>query len=269
MTNTTIVGSYNIDVGNIESFEVITLVLIVTRSRFTTLVSKILKIFEKLAATFVMQWTTNQNFLPTTRMFSSITTTTLTNINGNNDFNATLTKDSTFDDDLDKTPFWKTDEDEFFIATSLINHESYNIHQNTGLVFIHLAKSIENNKRGSKAMWEQVNKIRGSEKSLNTSTVQHIDANKLNTHFVFMSTDPSYKIPPTKATTINSRQHQQFTPYSVLLMLTKACPSGTEASNYSTSLNHSSAHASNMQLPPGLVLLHNNSSSNYNLSSKN
>ncbi|ESO02878.1 hypothetical protein HELRODRAFT_174320 [Helobdella robusta] len=40
----------------------------------------------------------------------------------------------------------------------------------------------------------------------------------------------SYKIPPTKATTINSHQHQQFTPYSVLHMLTKACPSGTAPS---------------------------------------
>ncbi|ESO04379.1 hypothetical protein HELRODRAFT_172749 [Helobdella robusta] len=76
-------------------------------------------------------------------------------------------------------------------------------------------------------MWEQVNKIRGSEKSLNTSTVQHIDANTLNTHFASMSTNQSYKIPPTKATTINSHQHQQFTPYSVLHMLTKACQCGT------------------------------------------
>ncbi|ESO04397.1 hypothetical protein HELRODRAFT_172779 [Helobdella robusta] len=62
------------------------------------------------------------------------------------------------------------------------------------------------------------------------STPSHwkqIDANTLNTHFASMSTDPSYKTPPKKATTINSRQHQQFTPYSVLHMLTKACPSGT------------------------------------------
>ncbi|ESO05986.1 hypothetical protein HELRODRAFT_160090 [Helobdella robusta] len=89
------------------------------------------------------------------------------------------------------------------------------------------SKTFTNSKRGSKAMWEQVNKIRGFEKSLNTSTVQHIDANTLNTHFASMSTDQSYKIPPTKATTIKSHQHQQFTPYSVLHMLTKACPSGT------------------------------------------
>ncbi|ESN96777.1 hypothetical protein HELRODRAFT_163900 [Helobdella robusta] len=81
-------------------------------------------------------------------------------------------------------------------------------------------------------MWEQVNKIRGSEKSLNTLTVQHIDANTLNTHLASMSTDPSYKIPPTKATTINSRQHHQFTPYSVLHMLTKTCPSGTVQTVY-------------------------------------
>ncbi|ESO04262.1 hypothetical protein HELRODRAFT_172619 [Helobdella robusta] len=98
------------------------------------------------------------------------------------------------------------------------------------------SKTFTNSKRESEAMWEQVNKIRGSEKSLNTSTVQHIDANTLNAHFASMSTDQSYKIPPTKATAINSHQHQQFTPYSVLHMLTKACPSGTEASNYSTSL---------------------------------
>ncbi|ESO11784.1 hypothetical protein HELRODRAFT_166826 [Helobdella robusta] len=89
------------------------------------------------------------------------------------------------------------------------------------------SKTFTNSKRGSKAMWEQVNKIRGSEKSLNTSTVQHIDANTLNAHFASMSTDQCYKIPPTKATAINSHQHQQFTPYSVLHMLTKACPSGT------------------------------------------
>ncbi|ESO11726.1 hypothetical protein HELRODRAFT_166746 [Helobdella robusta] len=57
---------------------------------------------------------------------------------------------------------------------------------------------------------------------------KQIDANTLNTHFVSMSTDPSYKTSPTKATTINSRhQRQQFTPYSVLHMLTKACPSDT------------------------------------------
>ncbi|ESO12174.1 hypothetical protein HELRODRAFT_158637 [Helobdella robusta] len=88
------------------------------------------------------------------------------------------------------------------------------------------SKTFTNSKRGSKAMWEQVKKIVGSEKSLNTSTVQHIDANTLNTHFASMSTDHSYKISPTKATTINSHQHQQFTPYSVLHILTKACPSG-------------------------------------------
>ncbi|ESO10380.1 hypothetical protein HELRODRAFT_183705 [Helobdella robusta] len=68
---------------------------------------------------------------------------------------------------------------------------------------------------------------RGSDKSFNTSTSQHIDANILNTHFTSMSTDPSNKTPPTKATTIDSRQHQQFTPYSVLPMLTKACPPST------------------------------------------
>ncbi|ESN90325.1 hypothetical protein HELRODRAFT_165983 [Helobdella robusta] len=63
--------------------------------------------------------------------------------------------------------------------------------------------------------------------SFSTSTSQQIDANTLNTHFASMSTDPSYKTLPTKAKTINSRKHQQFTPYSVLHMLTKACPSGT------------------------------------------
>ncbi|ESO04688.1 hypothetical protein HELRODRAFT_172358 [Helobdella robusta] len=42
----------------------------------------------------------------------------------------------------------------------------------------------------------------------------------------------------------------------------------SEASNYSTSPNHSSSHASNKQLPPGPVLLHNKNFSNYNLSSK-
>ncbi|ESO04410.1 hypothetical protein HELRODRAFT_172801 [Helobdella robusta] len=89
------------------------------------------------------------------------------------------------------------------------------------------AKVVVRCKHGNKAMWDQVNKIRGSDKSFNTSTSQQIDANTLNTHFAFMSTDPSYKTPPTKATTINSHQHQQFTPYSVLHMLTKACPSGT------------------------------------------
>ncbi|ESO02899.1 hypothetical protein HELRODRAFT_174351 [Helobdella robusta] len=43
----------------------------------------------------------------------------------------------------------------------------------------------------------------------------------------------------------------------------------SEASNYSTSPNHSSSYASNMQLPPGLVLPRNNNFSSYNLSSKN
>ncbi|ESN93126.1 hypothetical protein HELRODRAFT_181222 [Helobdella robusta] len=80
-------------------------------------------------------------------------------------------------------------------------------------------------------MWDQAKKIRGSDISFNTSTSQQIDANTIKTHFVFMSTDPSYKISPTKATTINIRhQHQQLTQYSVLHMLTKACLSGTAPS---------------------------------------
>ncbi|ESO00392.1 hypothetical protein HELRODRAFT_175809 [Helobdella robusta] len=79
------------------------------------------------------------------------------------------------------------------------------------------SKTFTNSKRGSKAMWEQVNNIRCSDKSFNMSTSQQVDANTLNTHFTSMSTDPSYKTPPTKATAINRRQHQQFTSYSVLL----------------------------------------------------
>ncbi|ESO02856.1 hypothetical protein HELRODRAFT_174290 [Helobdella robusta] len=70
------------------------------------------------------------------------------------------------------------------------------------------SKTFSNSKRGSKAMRDQ-----------------QIDANTLNTHFASMSTDPSYKTLPTKATTINSRHQHQHTPYSVLHMLTKACPS--------------------------------------------
>ncbi|ESO02860.1 hypothetical protein HELRODRAFT_174297 [Helobdella robusta] len=58
-----------------------------------------------------------------------------------------------------------------------------------------------------------------SEVLTNHSTRQS-DANTLSTHFASMSTDPSYKTPPTKVSTINSHyQHQQITPYSVLHML--------------------------------------------------
>ncbi|ESO12149.1 hypothetical protein HELRODRAFT_158600 [Helobdella robusta] len=122
------------------------------------------------------------------------------------------------------------------------------------------SKTFTNSKRGSKAMWDQVNKIRGSDKSFNTSTSQQIVENTINTYFASMSTDPFYKIPPTKATTINSRhQHQQFTSFFVLHMLTQTtfkyfthskhfAHMVSKASNYSTSLN-----ASNKQLPPGLA----------------
>ncbi|ESO02824.1 hypothetical protein HELRODRAFT_174248 [Helobdella robusta] len=90
------------------------------------------------------------------------------------------------------------------------------------------SKTFTNSKRGSKVMWDQVNKIRGSDKSFKTSTSQQIDANTLNTQFASMSTDPFYKTPPTKAKTIISRhQHQQFISYSVMHILTMTCPSGT------------------------------------------
>ncbi|ESN94415.1 hypothetical protein HELRODRAFT_164253 [Helobdella robusta] len=44
------------------------------------------------------------------------------------------------------------------------------------------SKTFTTSKRGSKAMWDQVNKIRDSDKIFNTSTSQQIDANTLNTH---------------------------------------------------------------------------------------
>ncbi|ESO04347.1 hypothetical protein HELRODRAFT_172713 [Helobdella robusta] len=82
------------------------------------------------------------------------------------------------------------------------------------------SKTFTNIKRGSEAIWDQVNKIRGSDKSFNTPTSQHIDTNTLNT---YMSTDLFYQTPPTKSTTINNHhQHQQ----PVLHMLKQACPTG-------------------------------------------
>ncbi|ESN99400.1 hypothetical protein HELRODRAFT_162947 [Helobdella robusta] len=43
-------------------------------------------------------------------------------------------------------------------------------------------QAFTNSKRGSKAMWDQVNKFIDFDKSFNTSTSQQIDANTVNTN---------------------------------------------------------------------------------------
>ena len=85
--------------------------------------------------------------------------------------------------------------------------------------------TLKNSRRGSKAMWNTVNKLRGKATHSTTNCSNNLDADSLNKYFASMSTTTTYVEPLLKSTVISHQHH--LNSRTIYHLLTKHCPTGT------------------------------------------
>ena len=102
-------------------------------------------------------------------------------------------------------------------ATSITN-------QIRNIIITYNKLSLAHSKRGSKAMWSTVNKLRGKIPPANANS--NIDADKFNSYFASISNSSNYIEPTHKLSAPHNINY--ITSSTVYYILYKSCPKGTE-----------------------------------------